>query len=77
MGKRIGLIEHDSMSHGGHKLDIDVTVRDDMLLDTPNRQGNEYGIYYSSSSDKYYGHNRYHPYRRSDRGYFSDDVYII
>lgn len=52
--------------------DKDDTVRDGRFLDTPNRRGSGHGIYSSFGSDRYHGHHHYHPYRRSDREYFSD-----
>lgn len=45
----------------------DYTVRDGILLDTPNRQGNGHGLYSISCLDRYHGHHRYHSYRRNDR----------
>jgi len=55
---------------GGYRSDLDDITRDGKFLDTPDRRvdGN---MYYSSfGSDKYRGHHPYHPYKRSDRGYF-------
>jgi len=45
-------------------------VIDGRFLDTPDSRGNGQEIYSSSDSDRYNGHIRYHPYGRSDRGYF-------
>jgi len=42
-------------------------------LDTPYRRGDGNRFYSSSGSDKYHGHHHYHPYRRSDRGYFPNE----
>ena len=42
-------------------------------MDTPARRGNGNGLYSSSGSDRYHGHKRYHPYKRSDRGYLLDE----
>jgi len=36
-------------------------------------RGTGYGLYSSSSSERHHGHHWYHPYRRSERGYFLDD----
>jgi len=43
-------------------------------LDTPERRGDEYRYYSSSSSNRHHDHRHYHPYRRNDRGYFSDEL---
>lgn len=51
----------------------DYTVRDGRLLDTLDRRGNGHNIYSSSILNRYHGHRRYHPYKRSDRGYFLDE----
>lgn len=50
------------------------TVRDDIFMDTSGMRGNGYGIYSSSSSDMYHGDHHYHPYRRSDMGYFPNEL---
>lgn len=62
-----------SRSHGGHKSDIDDMIRDGKFLDAPDRKGSGHGFYSSSSSDKYHGHDRYHCYRKGDKGYLSDE----
>jgi len=46
---------------------------DGRFLDTPNKQGNGYGLYSSSHTDRYHGYHGYHPYSRSDRGYFLNE----
>jgi len=43
-------------------------------LDTLDRRGSRYGFYFSFGLDRCHGHHHYHPYRRSDRGYFRDDI---
>jgi len=48
-------------------------MRDGRLLDTPDRRGNEYKYYSSSSFDIHHDRYRYHPYRRSYRGYLLDE----
>jgi len=48
-------------------------VRDDRLLDTPDRRGGGDTYYSSSGFDRHHDHHCYHPYRRSDRGYFLDE----
>jgi len=48
-------------------------MRDGRLLDTPNRRGDGHRYYSNYSSDRNYDHNHYHPYKRSDRGYLSDE----
>jgi len=40
-------------------------------LDTPDRRSDGHRYYSSFGPDRHYGHHCYHPYRRSDRGYFS------
>jgi len=65
---------YDSRSHGGHRSDRDDMVRGGSLLDTPNSRGNGHTFYSSSSSDRHYDRHRYHPYKRSDRGYFSNEL---
>jgi len=52
---------------------VNDTVRDGRLIDTLDRRSNGYGFYCSSSSDMYHGHHCYHPYKRSDWGYFLDE----
>jgi len=42
-------------------------------LDTLNRRGNGHRFYSSCGSDRNYDHHFYHPYKRSDRGYFLDE----
>jgi len=42
-------------------------------LDTPDWRSSGYGFYFSSGSERYNGHHHYHPYRRSERGYFPYD----
>jgi len=64
---------YGSRSHGGHRSDRDDTVRDGKLLDTLNRRGDRHMYCSSSSFDRHYDHHHYHPYRRSDRGYFPDE----
>ena len=49
--------------------DMDDMIRDDRLLDTPNRRCDEHRFYSSSTYDMYHAHHRYHPYKRNDRGY--------
>ena len=48
-------------------------IRDGRMLETPNKRSDRYMYYYSSCYDNNHDHHRYHPYRRSDRGYISDD----
>lgn len=44
-----------------------------MSLYTPDRRGDGHKLYSCSSSDKHHDRHCYHPYRRSDRGYFLDE----
>lgn len=60
---------YGNKSPGRHKSDISDTVRDGMLLDTPDRRDGEHNYYSSFRSDRHHDHHRYHPYRRNDRGY--------
>lgn len=46
------------------------TIRYGRFLDTPDRRGDGRKFYSSSSSNMYHGHHHYHPYKRSDKGYF-------
>ena len=64
---------YGSGSHGGHRSDRDDTVRESRLLDTWDRRGDGRRYYFISGSDRHYDHHHYHPYRRSDRGYFPDE----
>lgn len=64
---------YGSRSHGGHRSDRDDTFRDGKLLDTPDRRRDRYKHYSISNLDKHYDHQRYHLYKRSDRGYFLDE----
>jgi len=64
---------YGSRSHGGHRSDRGDTIRDGRFLDTSNKRGDGHKFYSSSSSDRYHGHHRYHPYRWSDRGYFPSE----
>jgi len=48
-------------------------VRDGGLLDTPDRRGDEYRYYSSFGSGRNHDSHDYHPYRRSDMGYFLDE----
>lgn len=42
-------------------------------MDTSNRRGDRHKFYSSSSSSRNYGRHCYHPYRRSDKGYFLNE----
>lgn len=42
-------------------------------MDTPKRRRDRHKYESSSDSDRHYDHHQYHPYRRNDRGYFSDE----
>lgn len=48
-------------------------IRDDRLFDTLDRRGVGHMYYSSSGSQRYHDRHHYHPYQRSDRGYFIDD----
>ena len=48
-------------------------INEEIRILIGNRRGIIYGLHSSSGSDRYHGHHRYHPYRRNDRGYFSDE----
>ena len=54
----------------GSRSDRDDTVRDGRLLDTPDRRGDGDRYYSSFGFDRHHDRHCYHPYRRSDRGYF-------
>lgn len=54
-------------------LDRDEIVKYGRFLDTPNKRGSGYKFYSSYGSDRYHGHNCYHIYRRSERGYFPNE----
>lgn len=62
-----------SRSQSGHRSDRDDMVIDGRLLDTSNKRGIRHGLYSSFGLDRSHGHHHYHPYRRSDRGYLSDE----
>jgi len=48
-------------------------VRDGRLLDTLDRRDDGHMYYSSYGSDRHYDRHHFHPYRRSDRGYFSNE----
>lgn len=48
-------------------------IRDVRLLDTLDSRGDGYMYYYSYGYDRHHDRHRYHPYRRSDRGYLLDE----
>ena len=48
-------------------------VKDDRLLENPDRRGGRHRCHYSSSSDKHDDQYFYHPYWRSDKGYSSNE----
>jgi len=48
-------------------------LRDGKFLDALNRRGDEYKYYSSFGYDRHHDRHCYHPYRRSDRGYLSDE----
>ena len=64
---------YNRISCSGHKSDIDDTIKDDRFLDTPDKGGDGHKYYSSSGFHRCHGHHHYHPYRRSDMGYFLDD----
>ena len=57
-----------SRSHGEY-----MSNRDDRLLDTLDRKGDIHRYYSSFGSDNHDDQHRYHTYKRSDRGYLSDE----
>ena len=59
--------------HAGNKLDSDDMVRDGRLFDTPDRRRVRHRYPSSSGSDRHDDWHRYHPYRRSDKGYLLDE----
>lgn len=48
-------------------------VRDGRSLDTLDRRGDRHRYYSSFGSNKFYDRHCHHPYRRSEKGYFSDE----
>jgi len=60
-------------SHSGHRSDRDDMIRDGRFLNTPDKRGDGHRYYSSYGSDRYHGHRDYHPYKRSDGGYFLDE----
>ena len=71
MDKMLGA--YGNRSPDGHRSDRDDMVRDGILLDTPDGRGDIHMYHSSSGSDKHHDRHHYHPYRRSDRGYFLDE----
>lgn len=57
-------------SCSGHRSYRDDIIMDGRLLDTSDQRGDGYRYYSSYGSERYHGHHCYHPYRRSDKGYF-------
>jgi len=51
---------------------INETTRDGMLLDTPDKIGDGYTYYSSSNFDRHHDRHHYHPFKRSNKGYFPD-----
>jgi len=49
-------------------------VRDGRPLETSDRRVDEYRCYYSYGFERHHDRDHYHPYRRSDRGYFPDEL---
>jgi len=47
--------------------------RDGKLSVTPDRRGDRHMYYSRYGSDRHYDHHYYHPYRRSNMGYFLDE----
>lgn len=64
---------YGSRFHGSHKLDKDDIVRNGWLLDTPYRIGDRKRYHSNSDSNRHNDRYCYHPYRRSDRGYFPNE----
>ena len=61
---------YGSQLHGGHKSDRDDILREGRWLDTLDRRRDKQKHDSSSNSNKHHDCHWYHPYRRSDRGYF-------
>ena len=64
---------YGSRSLGEYMLDGEETIRDGVSLDTMDRRGDRHRYYSSSGSNMHYDRHCYHPYRRSGRGYLSDE----
>ena len=60
---------YSSRSYGGQWPNRDDMVRDDRLLDTPDRRRDRHRYYIGYDLDRHYDHHRYNSYRRIDRGY--------
>lgn len=65
--------EYGGRSHGGHTSDRDDTVKDGRFLDTLDWRGDGHMYYFSFGFDMLYDLHCYHPYRRSDMGYLSNE----
>lgn len=65
---------YGNRSHGEYKSDTEDMIRDGRFLDTPDRRGDRHGYYSSYGPNRTYDHHHYHPYRRSEKGYFLDDL---
>lgn len=50
--------------------DRDETVKGGKWMDTPDRRGIFYGFYSIFGLERHHGHNWYHPYKSSEKGYF-------
>jgi len=48
-------------------------IKDSRLLDTLDRRGDGHRFHSSYGFDRYNVYHRYHPDKRSDRGYFPDE----
>ena len=51
-------------------------MRDGRSLDTLDTRGDGHRYYSSFGSNRHHDRHRYHPYRRSDREYLSDEFKI-
>lgn len=65
--------EYGSRYPYGDRSDREDIVKYGRLLETPNRQGDIPNYHSSFGSDRHHDSHRYHPYRRSDKGYMSNE----
>ena len=52
---------------------IGMTWRGGRWMDILDTRGSGYGLYTSLCLDRHHGHHQYHPYKRSERRYMSNE----
>lgn len=55
-------------------MDKDDTINNGIFLDTPKWRASMDAFYYSLSSQRHHHHHHQHHYRRSEKGYFPEEL---